>query len=460
VRKIFLTYLTRSFQKRHTNKLPLLVTAICFILLPLFSAFSFVGAQTPAESHWEALTKNRIAVWTFSPNFATDSVMFYGTSVQEKMSVRGVYQSADRGSTWKMTSDGLNPKKRNYYTTLVASPDFAQDKTLWLFGHKTGLETQEAFGGFWESTDGGLTWNEIDYKGFPYRELTQRYSQDVLGIVISPKISQDGLMVAAAGGEGIYISKDKGRNWELLYEMKDIINIYAPSSYPDEPFLAAATSGNKVMISTDGGKTFTKQSSGFPDSMNMVSGIAFSGNFTADRKMFCFGAGGLFQSSDAGTTWTALATADTSVNIISMAVYGDFKELGAIVYGTDDSKVYLSEDMGKTFTSIGAETLMRYKVDTVAFSPDYAITHQLFASSQDGTFRYGPVQNVASGQTAEANAAMVESTRNARSTAAAGVKFVSQQSNRVETGCIAYSPALACLVVMVFVERRKKGLPG
>ncbi len=457
MQKILPAYMSRGRQIRFL----LLAAALCMVLFPILTTKALeVAAQAPTERHWETLGKNRIALWSFTTDFEKDGIVFIATSAVEKMSQRGVFQSADRGMTWKNTSDGLNPKKRHYYTALVPSPDFTQDKTLWLFGHKTGLETEEAFGGFWESTDGGLTWTEIDYKGFPYRELTRRVSQDVVGVVVSPNISKDGIMVAAAAGEGVFMSKDKGRNWESLSPVKDIANIYAPPTFPDEPFLALATSGSQVMVSTDGGKTFETRGNGLPADMKTVLGVAFSSNFAKDRKMFCVGSAGVFASEDAGVTWKTLAVAETTVSLTAMAVTGDFNEFGAIAYTTDDNKTYLSEDMGKTFQSIGSETLMNYKVDTVVFAPDYQLTRQLYASSQDGIFRYGPALNQAALSTSQANASDVEGTRVARSTAAAGFKFVPKQTDRVETGCVAYSPLLAGMIMLVLVASRKKGQLG
>jgi photosystem II stability/assembly factor-like uncharacterized protein len=430
---------------------------LCVAICTLFSTASGVVtyAQEPVTRHWEPLGPNRIALWSFSPEYDEDELILIATAATEKQSLRGVYRSPDRGNTWTDSSEGLIPKKRHYYTALEFSPAFAEDRTVWLFGHKTGLGRTEAFGGFWESTDGGLTWTEIDYQGFPFRKMTQRVSQDIIGVVISPHIAEDGLMVAAAGGEGVYASHDTGRNWELLNSTKDAVNIHAPPTFPDEPFLALSTTGSQVMISTDGGVTFETKGNGLPEMMKAVRSVAFSENFAQDRKMFCHGAAGVFVSDDAGESWRALALPEESVSVEAMDVVGDFGEYGAIVYGTDDAKVYLSDDMGQTFQSIEAETLLSYKVDTVAFPPDYRVSRQLFVSSQDGIFRYGPAEDLAAQAAAEANAAEVDATRVARATTVAGIEFVPEQSDRVETGCIAYTVGPACLA-LAFVLRSRR----
>ena len=442
--------------KNHRKQTWLFAAGLCLVFFLVFSSFvQNVGAQTSDQAHWEKLGRNRIALWHFSPNFATDNTMFLATSPVEKLSLRGVYQSTDRGTTWAAASEGLDPKKRHYYTTLISSPNFTQDQTLWLFGNKAALETNEPFGGFWESTDAGATWHEILMKGFPYRELTTRVSQNVLGAVVSPHIAQDGLMLAAAGGEGIFVSQDKGRNWVALDAVTDVSGIYAPPTFPDENFLVLATSGSQVMVSTDGGKTFETRSSGIPPDMLTIHGVAFSANFATDRKMFCFGSGGVYESDDAAQTWKTLAVPDTSVSFTAMDVIGDFSEFGAIVYGTDDNKTYLSDDMGKTFQSIGSETVMNYRLDTLAFAPDYQQTHQLFASSQDGIYRYGPGLNLAAVETSQANVVGVEGTRQARSTAASEFVFVPSQSGRQETGCITYM--IAPLSIVLACGLRMKG---
>ncbi|MGC9347849.1 MAG: WD40/YVTN/BNR-like repeat-containing protein [Anaerolineae bacterium] len=368
--------------------------------------------------------------------------------------MRGIYRSTDYGDSWEDSSEGLTPKQRHYYTDLVFSPKFAEDQTIWLFGHKTGLGRTEAFGGYWESIDGGRTWIEIDYQGFPLRELAQRVSQDIIGVVISPNIADDGTMIAAAGGEGVYISKDKGRNWELLNPVKDVFDIHAPPTFPDEPFLALSTTGSQVMISTDGGETFATSSEGLPENMNAVRGVAFSGNFAEDRRMFCFGAPGVFVSEDAGESWQPLALAEDLASVNAMDVSGDFVEYGAIVYGTDDAKVYLSDDMGQTFASLEAESLLSYGVETVAFPPDYQVSRQVFIASQDGMFRYGPALDEAAEAAAQAHVENVEATRVARATAVAGMEFVAEESDRVETGCIAYLFLPAILLLFYLLRHR------
>jgi photosystem II stability/assembly factor-like uncharacterized protein len=268
-------------------------------------------------------------------------------------------------------------------------------------------------------------------------------------MVISSKIAQDGIMVAAAAGEGVYGSSDKGRNWELYDPVKDVYGVYTPPNFPDEPFLALATTGQQVMISTDGGKTFVSSGQGLPEGMRGVRGVAFSENFAKDRRIFCFGLSGLFASEDAGATWRQIAAPEGSASITAMAVIGDFETYGSIAFGTDDNKVYLSEDMGKTFQSLNAESLLSYGVDTIAFPPDYKTRPMIFVSSQDGIFRYGAPKSGGAQATAEAEAANVEATRVARATTVAGLKFVPEKSDRVETGCIAYllAPALPLLVL-------------
>ncbi|MDF1513871.1 MAG: sialidase family protein [Anaerolineae bacterium] len=424
-------------------------------LLSLFMPTRSVGqAQDIPPRSWTKIGDNRLALWRFSPNYDEDGLIFVGTAASEKQSIRGIYRSTDQGESWVDSSAGLDPKKRHYYTAFEFSPSFLEDQTIWLFGHKTGLGRTEAFGGFWESTDGAGTWTEIDYQGFPLRELAQRVSQDIIGVVISPNIAEDGTMIAAAGGEGVYISKDKGRNWELLNPIKDVFSIFVPPTYPDESFIALATTGSQVMISTDGGENFKTSGEGLPENMNAVRGIWFSDNFANDRKMFCFGAPGVFVSENAGQSWQPMALADELGTVNAMDISGDFVEYGSIVYGTDDAKVYLSDDMGQTFESLGAESLLSYGIATVAFPPDYQISRQVFVSSQDGMFRYGPAKDAAAEATAQAQVVQVEATRVARATAVAGMEFVAEESDRVETGCIAYFMLPVVLLVWYLLHNK------
>ena len=448
-----------AFTKDKRRRIKLGMVIFCIWILFLFSLLvpmhSMGQAQDLPSRSWTPIGPNRLALWRFSPVYDEDGLILVGTDASEKQSVRGIYRSTDQGETWEDSSEGLIPKKRHYYSAFEFSPSFGQDQTIWLFGHKTGLGRQEAFGGFWESIDGGSTWVEVDYQGFPFRELTQRVSQDIIGVVISPNIAEDGTMVAAVGGEGVYITRDKGRNWELLNPVKDVFNIFAPPSFPDEPFLALATTGSQVMISTDGGETFVSSGEGLPESMNAVRKIAFSDNFANDRKMFCFGGAGFFVSEDAGQSWQPLALADELATINALDVIGDFVEYGSIVYGTDEAQVFLSDDMGQTFVSLESESLLNYGVATVAFPPDYQVSRQIFISSQDGMFRYGPAKDQAAEEAAQAHIEQVEATRVARATAQAGMEFVPEESDRVEVGCIAYFILPVVTILAWYVFRRQ-----
>lgn len=438
-------------------KIILAIFLVISVFLALFHTVSAtkLNFQIPQDRQWFKLGVNRITGWSFSPDYELDRTIYIYTDPTEKQSVRGVYRSEDGGETWVDSSEGIIPKKRHYFTALLISPQFSEDGTLRLFGHKTGLTMDEPYGGFWESLDRGLLWTEIEYQGFPYREMTRRVSQDIIGAVQSKYINEDGMIVAAVAGEGVYQSLDKGRNWELLNAVKDVTNIFAPRDFPDENFLALSTTGSQVMISTDGGVTFETQGNGLPESMTSVRGVAFSDNFSEDQKMFVFGAAGVFISNDAGMNWELLTAPEKNVSVDAMAVIGDFVENGAIAYGTDDETIYLSDDMGKTFTSLGSETVMNYAVDTLAFAPDYSTTGNLFASSQDGIFKFGSPVDEAAQATAFAHADEVEATRVARANALSVMEFVPEQSDRVETGCVAYTPVLALGVTgLVLVARR------
>ncbi len=445
-------------------KIYLLIFSLIFIfsifLNTFFLSIENSFAQIPQDRQWFKLGVNRISDWSFSPDYVTDRTVFIITDPTEKQSVREVYKSTDGGRTWADSSEGLIPKKRHYYTALLISPQFTEDGSMWLFGHKTGLTMDEAYGGFWESVDHGSSWTEIAYEGFPYREMTRRVSQDIIGAVASKYIDQDGWIVAAAAGEGVFQSKDFGRTWELLSPVKDVTDIFAPVNFPDDNFLALSTTGSQVMVSTDGGVTFETRGNGLPENMKSVRGVAFSENFGQDQKMFVFGAAGVFVSNDAGMNWEILAEPEVNVSIDAMTVIGDFVEQAAIVYGTDAETIYLSDDMGATFTSLGSEAVMNYAVDTLAFAPDYFTSGDLFASSQDGIFRFGVPIDEAAGAAALEHEAAIESTRAARATALAGMEFVPEQSDRVETGCIAYAPVLGLGIfglVMVVRRSSRKG---
>ncbi len=165
---------------------------------------------------------------------------------------RGVYRSRDGGSTWE---------KILYVSEAAGASELAMDSTnprilyasFWDHVRKPWTVRSGGEGsGFWKSTDGGDSWEEIN-AGLP--ELMGKTAIDVSPA--NPEIVF--AMVEADPGGGLYRSENGGASWSLA---TDLWTLRARPWYYTEVF-ADPTDENTVYVlnapmmrSIDGGKTF------------------------------------------------------------------------------------------------------------------------------------------------------------------------------------------------------------
>lgn len=123
-----------------------------------------------------------------SPNFAEDGTLFAGTLDY------GILHSLDRGSSWQARHFGLLDIR--VFTTAI-SPLFAQDQTV-LAGTPTGI---------FFSPNGGLAWREA---AVPDEDDT------VLSIAFAPDYQVGGLIAAGTEAGLLLKSLDAGHTWQYM----------------------------------------------------------------------------------------------------------------------------------------------------------------------------------------------------------------------------------------------------
>ncbi|HEV8537424.1 MAG TPA: sialidase [Bacteroidota bacterium] len=184
---------------------------------------------------------------------------------------RGVYKSTDGGKTWTNILKGVNAStgcsmismdKQNPSTLYAGMWDFRRKG--WTF--RSGGDSAGAFSGsgLFKTTDGGITWNDLDEKsvtGLPSKPWGR------VAVTVAP--SNPAVVYAFIEAEppknALYRSDDSGRTWQkldrsqamiwrpfyfanLIVDPKDEKKIYKP----DGP----------LVVSTDGGKSFSNISGG------------------------------------------------------------------------------------------------------------------------------------------------------------------------------------------------------
>ena len=231
-------------------------------------------------------------------------------------------------------------------------------------------------GGVWKSDDYGRTWNPI---------FDHESTQSIGAIAVAP--SDPNVVYVASGeglhrpdlsvGNGIYKSTDAGKTWTHLPALADGQQIPALVVDPRDPNrLLAAVLGHPygpsqergIYRSTDGGQNWQKviskdENTGGSDVEIDPSNpdVAYASMWEAregpweDNNRFDGSGGGLFKSTDGGTTWHQLKAGlpDDLAQIYVAIAPSDSKRLYAtLATASGKLAVYRSDDAGESWRQI------------------------------------------------------------------------------------------------------------
>jgi photosystem II stability/assembly factor-like uncharacterized protein len=275
-----------------------------------------------------------------SPPVPFEQLILVGTTPDSRTLLgihqRDVYRSLDFGKTWKLT---LSVQ----YPDVQVSPNFAVDRVAYVLGGD---------GTLWRSRDAAGTWQALNVVP---DQLVQSYR-------LSPDFARDDTIVASVVGGGTFLGHDA---WAEF-----------PSADPAD--------SNGVMISSDGGDTWTEASGGLEvegQPYLAIQSVFFSPTFARDGSMFAIGWGdpqpsvqfngtpgtsmkrALFRSSDRGNTWYVLDV-DGPFNYPQLVVFAlspNFAQDGVALWGKNNfagtpaggsCEVFRSNDGALTWTSV------------------------------------------------------------------------------------------------------------
>ena len=207
---------------------------------------------------------------------------------------RGLYRTMDGGKTWEaiLTVDehtGVNDivmDPRNPYVLYAST--FQRRRHVYTYvggGPGSGMH---------KSTDGGVTWKEIN-NGLPSVELGR------IGLAISPANPEIlyAIVEAADGKGGVYASTDRGASWEKRGDHTTSGNYYQEiiADPIDENTLYSMDTW--MSVSHDGGKTFKNVGEDYKHVDNHSMWINPNNN-----KHWLVGCdGGIYETFDAAKNW-------------------------------------------------------------------------------------------------------------------------------------------------------------
>ncbi len=287
-----------------------------------------------------------------------------------------------------------------------AATGFPNDPDRWLMG-TTG-------GGVWESTDNGVSWQNITDGYFGGSIGAVKVADSDPNVIYVGQGSVD-IRGNTSTGRGAWKSMDAGRTWTFI-GLPEAGQIGRIEVHPrDHDLVYAAALGHPfgknpergIFRSRDGGETWEhvlalNDSTGASDlTMDMTNPrILYAGMWRGERKPWALisGAeeGGVYKSTDGGDSWIKLGGGLPAgiVGKVGVSVSrADPDRVWSIIEAEPDGGVYRSDDAGATWQRTNSDNNLRQRAwyythvqaDPADPNTVYALNTSLYRSVDGGT---------------------------------------------------------------------------
>jgi photosystem II stability/assembly factor-like uncharacterized protein len=198
----------------------------------------------------------------------------------------GAFFTKDAGREWEERMNGM--KEVHIVTAIAINP---KDPTV-LYGGTTG--------GIYRSEDGAMTWRKINNGLIPETELMASMALGVNAIEID-RLNPD--IVYAGTTKGLFRTLNKGEQWERIGQSIGEGFVSCIVIHPEKPAILYIGGPAGVWKSLDGGKSWQAVNEGLT-TLN-IRALAMAPNTSTTLYAGTNGSG-LYRSTDAGATWTAV----------------------------------------------------------------------------------------------------------------------------------------------------------
>ncbi len=306
-----------------------------------------------------------------------------------------IHTSADGGVTWRLLVNLNRPR-------LVLDQLFVDSRDSKII-YASGNRFKEA-GGFFKTTDGGLTWKES-------KELSKESIHSMEQSVADPNVILVGTI------NGVWISKNSGDDWAKMSSDTMPVNIDSLAIDPRTADTIYAGTWWRAYKSTDAGKNWRLIKDGMIDDSDVfavtidavnpdhVVASACSGIYESYNKgdkwakiqgipsqsrrtrdivqhptrpgtIYAGTTEGFWMTSDGGKTWAM--TSQRNLEINSIAVHPDNPD--KVFIGTNNYGVMVSNDGGKSFKPTNDNFTSRF---TYSITADIENSNRLYATTQN-----------------------------------------------------------------------------
>lgn len=304
-----------------------------------------------------------------------------------------IHASYDAGSSWRLLANFEKPQM--ILDSLIVDP--RDSNIIYAAGHR-----HKGPGGFFKTTDGGVTWREAPELQREAIHAMVQASQDpdmlLVGTVNGVWISRDSgdkwtkfasgsvprkldaLAIDPVDKNTIYAgtwwraykTTDGGANWRLvkngMIDDSDVFSIDIDPVDPDK-VIAAACSG--IYRSINKGETWTKVK-GIPSQSRRTRDILH--NPTLKGVVYAGTTEGFWMSINGGVSWSL--TTSKTIEINSIAVHPALPN--RVFIGTNNSGVMVSNDGGRSFSVSNGNFSSRFTYNII---PDVEKPNRLYATT-------------------------------------------------------------------------------
>lgn len=306
-----------------------------------------------------------------------------------------IHTSADGGKTWSMLVN-LNRPRLVLDQLIVDSRD---SKVIYTSGNRGNLP-----GGFFKTTDGGITWKEA-------KDLRD----EAIHAMVQSKVNPDILYVGTK--TGIWMSKDSGDDWEKISSASMPLDINSMAVDPRNANTIYAGTTWRPYKSTDGGKSWRLIKTGMIDDSDV---FAITVNATDTQHIIASACSGIYESYSGGEKWAKIQgipsqsrrtrdlvqhpsvpgtvfagttegfwmttnggkswslTTPRNLEINSIAVHPDAPN--RVFIATNNWGVMVSNDGGRNFVPTNDNFTSRF---TYSVTPDISQPNRLYATTQN-----------------------------------------------------------------------------
>ncbi len=336
---------------------------------------------------WKQRQKTRRGILTglaLSSSFNSDQKMTATMYVGRSIAI-----SADGGTTWS-TSGWPNPngRKMNFFDSqIVKNPN----------GTQTVISATAGRVG--NSTNFGDSWTVKFVPRFP---AINPGLVTFTTLAASPNFANDKEIYLGSRFHGVLQTKDAGKTWRLQHGVPlnhPTTNVAISPNYANDRTAFAATRSGQVWRTQDGGDTFLRVGISSIKSIGWIgqryTWVAISPQFATDNLVLVGTNDGIYRSTDGGTTWTKETHTSVGANAVVQQVefspnFGADREAFVNVRGKGLFRVNLNGG-GAVTTSLNTTSslLENENVQFTEFqiSPTYAADSTILGAARESIYK-------------------------------------------------------------------------